>query len=333
MFMLISIKNFSQNFKIENFKKDYNLERSKSGFFLLKDKNDRDKIKIANANGDIIYSHQNTKNKTFFSAIKCDKFFIGKPFGSANDGGGFTIFEYEDVKIHDLNNLEIGTEINFKFADRSEQQLFETYKVFDVNNKVGLINSCGQVFVPTKYNCISKFNKMGQAVAYTDTDYTVLDTLGNSILKKPFIHGKIFSMYSKESYDLLEDNRIKASNDGKLFGIYDFKLNKELIPYVYDEIANLSETDFKVIAGISDNKLGYYAVKNKIIAIIDYSNFKEILPQSLGATGFQSLKKINGNYFIDFYKTKNISSATSQNNSLDFHNIYFNEKVLFDEPN
>lgn len=330
MFILFSIKNFSQNLKLENLKKDYNLERSKSGFFLLKDKNDSNKIKIANPNGDIIYTHSNTKNKTFFSAIQCDKFYIGKSVGSADDGGGFTIFEYEDVKIYDLKNPEIGTEINFKFADRSGQQLFGIYKIFDANNKVGLLNSCGQVLVPTKYNRISNFNKIGQALAYTDTDYTVLDTLGNSILKQPFIHGQKISKYSLEFYDDIADNRIQASKDGKLFGVYDFKLNKELIPYVYDEIANLSNSDFKVIAGILDDKLGYYAVKNKIISIIDYSNFKEILPQSLGANGFQSLKKINGNYFIDFYKTKNISGAASQNNSMDFHNIYFNGKVLFD---
>lgn len=333
MFILLSIKNFSQNLKLENLKKEYNLERSKSGFFLLEDKTDSNKIKIANSNGDIIYTHLNTKNKVFFSAIQCDKFFIGKPFGSANDGGGYTIYEFEDVKIHDLKNPDIGTEINFKFADRSRQQLFGIYKIFDVNNKVGLINSCGQVFVPTKYNRISNFNKIGQAVAYTDTDYTVLDTLGNSILKKPFKHAQNISKYSNEFYDDVEDNRIKGSNDGKLFGIYDFKLNKELIPYVYDEISMISKTDYKAFVDVLDDKIGYLAVKNKILSIIDYSNFKEILPLSLGANGFNAVKKINGNYFIDFYKTiktvKKINATLSEDKSLVFHNVYYNGKVLF----
>jgi WG containing repeat len=322
---------FSQNQKLEKFKKDYDFKQSKSGFTLLQDKDSRE-IKIANINGDIIYSNNN--RPAFFSGLKCDKFFTGKPLLSGNDGGGNTIEEFEDIELHDLSDPKVGIKLNFNFADGSRRQLFEVYQIFDRNNKIGLINSCGKVIIQPKYNHIANFNNLGLAVAYTDSEYTVIDTLGNPILKQGFKHGlSNFYKYNNESYDDIKDNRIIGSNDGKLFGIYDFKEDKQLIPFVYDDISVIENKSYQVNEGEMVNYF-YLARKNEVESIIDYSNFNEILPLSLQANGYSSILKINGKYFIDFYKTKKIirqiNSSTSIDESKFFHNIYYDGKTLFD---
>jgi hypothetical protein len=48
---------------------------------------------------------------------------------------------------------------------------------------------------------------------------------------------------SNKYFNEIKDNRVVSSNDGLLFGIYDFKQDKQLLPNNYDEIQRLSKAD------------------------------------------------------------------------------------------
>jgi len=322
---------FSQNAKIENLKKDYNLQVKKNGFILLVDKKKSQNIKIANADGDIVYSYKDDKTTGFLSGLNCGKFFISKVKGSGNDGGGYMIFEGLDVEIHDVKNPNAGIKTNFNFTNGSWNQPFEFYSFFDSTDKVGIINSCGEIIVPALYSRIGNFNTQGQALAYTDTDFTVLDTLGKSLLKQPFKHG--LERVYKYDYDVyVKDNRVRSSLDGKQFGIFDFKESKQLIPNIYDEISSLDKMYYRVKE--EKNDFAYLAKKNNIIEVIDYSNLKTILPNSVGANGISSISELANKYVTVFYKTKKIIRQISQTVSNDeskyCKNVYYDGKVLFD---
>ena len=168
LFLLFSIVSVAQNNSLSELKKDYYLKKEKNGFSLLIDKQNSSKIIIANAAGKVVYSFKYSQDKSFLSGLNCGKFFTSKTKGSANDGGGFTIFDYVDVEIHDLLNPDVGVKTNYSIADGAHLELFEVYKIFDSNNKVGLINACGEVIMTPSYKAIGKFNKQGQAYAYTD---------------------------------------------------------------------------------------------------------------------------------------------------------------------
>ena len=328
---LVPAISFSQNSKIEDLKKDYNLEIKKSGFILLKDKKSAENIKIANAAGEIIYSFKGDNKKGFLSGLNCGKFFTSKIRGSGNDGGGYMIFEHVDVEIHDVKNPEVGIKTNFNFANGSSNQPFEVYNFFDNADKVGIMNSCGEIIVPAQYSSIGNFNKSGQALAYTDTDFTVFDTLGKLLLKQPFKHarGKVFK-YDYNVY--VKDNRVKSSLDGKQFGIYDFKENKQLIPNNYDKIYSLDKMYYRVKGEMND--VAYLAEKNDVVEVIDYSNLKNILPLSVGANDLSSLLEFRDKYLVIFSKTKKIirqlGPSVSKDESMYFKNIYYEGKVLFD---
>ncbi|MEG1229880.1 MAG: hypothetical protein RSD71_14395 [Flavobacterium sp.] len=331
LLFLLPLISFSQNAKIENLKKEYNLKVKKSGFILLEDKNNSENIKIANADGDIVYSFKKNNKTGFLSGLNCGKFFTSKVKGSGNDGGGYMIFEGMDVEIHDAKNPEVGTKTNFNFTNGSWNQPFEFYSFFDSTDKVGIINSCGEIIVPAQYKRIGNFNKAGQALAYTDTDFTVLDTLGKSLLKQPFKHGleRVF----KYDYDVyVKDNRVRSSLDGKHFGIFDFKENKQLIPNSYDEISSMDKMYYRIKE--EKDAFAYLAKKNDIIEVIDYSNFKNILPISVGANGISSISELGNKYVTIFYKTKKIIRQVSQTVSNDeskyCKNVYYDGKVLFD---
>ncbi|MDA6071748.1 hypothetical protein NJT12_19155 [Flavobacterium sp. AC] len=333
MFFLfvLPLISFSQSSKIEDLKKDYNLEIKKGGFILLKDKKSADNIKIANAAGEIIYSFKGDNKKGFLSGLNCGKFFTSKVRGSGNDGGGYMIFEYVDVEIHDVKNPEVGIKTNFNFTNGSWNQPFEVYSFFDNTEKVGIVNSCGEIIVPAQYNSIGNFNKSGQALAFTNTDFTVLDTLGKSLLKQPFKHarGQVF----KYDYDVfVKDNRVRSSLDGKQFGIYDFKENKQLIPNNYDKIYSLDKMYYHVKGEKKD--VAYLAQKNDIIELIDYSNLKNIFPISVGANDVSSLLEFKDKYMVIFSKTRKIIKQLGANSSRDesmyLKNIYYDGKVLFD---
>lgn len=328
---LLPLISFSQNAKIENLKKDYNLQVKKGGFILLEEKKNSSNIKIANPEGEIIYSFQRDNKKDFLSGLNCGKFFTSKVHGSGNDGGGYMIFENVEVEIHDVKNPNVGIKTNFNFTNGSSNQPFEFYNFFDSSDRVGIINSCGEIIVPASYKRIGNFNKLGQALAFTDTDFTVLDTLGKPLLKQPFKHalGRVFK-YDYNTY--VKDNRVTSSLDGKLFGIFDFKQNKQLIPNNYNEISSLDKMYFK--GKEQKNDFAYLAKKNDIIEVIDYSNFKNILPMSVGATGLSSINELNDKYLVIFSKIKKIIKQVNPNFSTDeslyFRNIYYDGKVLFD---
>lgn len=333
LLLLISLVSFSQNAKVESLKKDYDLQFKKSGFIVLKDKQNSSKIKIANADGEIIYSFTDNKNTSFLGGFNCGKFFTSKVKGSANDGGGFTIFELVDIEMHDLKNPNVGIKTNFTIADGAHRELFEIYKIFDNSDKIGLINSCGEVIVPPKYNRIGKFNELGQAIAYMDGNFTVIDTLGNSLINRSFKHGqKNVRKYDNEFYDDIKDNRVKSSDDGKLFGIYDFKENKQLIQNNYDKVSRLSDLYF--YNENNKNNFPYVAEKNGIIQIIDYSNLKDILPMSIGANYVSKVDKRNNKNLVVFSTTKKsikkLNSNVSSDESKSFENIYYDGKILFD---
>jgi hypothetical protein len=333
LLFLISLVSFSQNARIENLKKDYDLQFKKNGFILLKDKQNSSKIKIANADGEIIYSFTYNKNTSFLSGFSCGKFFTAKVKGSANDGGGFTIFEFVDVEMHDLKNPNVGIKTNFTIADGAHRELFEIYKIFDNTDKIGLINSCGEVIVAPKYNRIGKFNELGQAIAYLNDSFTVIDTLGNSLINRSFKHGqKNIGKYDNEFYDDIKDNRVNSSDDGMLFGIYDFKENKQLIQNNYDKVSRLSNLYF--YNENNKNNFPYVAEKNDVIQIIDYSSLKDILPMSIGANMVSSVTERNNKNLVVFSKKKKIIKQLGPNLSSDeskfFKNIYYDGKILFD---
>jgi hypothetical protein len=43
---------------------------------------------------------------------------------------------------------DVGVKTNYSIADGAHLELFEIYKIFDNNDKVGLINACGEVMPP-----------------------------------------------------------------------------------------------------------------------------------------------------------------------------------------
>lgn len=333
--LLFSIVSYAQNDNLIELKKDYYLKKEKNGFSLLSDKQNSSKIIIANAAGKVVFSFKHSQDKGFLSGLNCGKFFTSKIKGSLNDGGGFTVFDYVDVEIHDLLNPDVGVKTNYSIADGAHLELFEIYKIFDNNDKVGLINACGEVIMPPRYNAIGKFNKLGQAYAYTDRNYTVIDTLGNSILKSPYQHSmKQVYKTSNRYFDEIKDNRVVSSNDGLLFGIYDFKQDKQLLPNIYDEIQRLSKPIVDIKEDQINKDLIYQVRKNNLTEILEYSNQKVIFPMQLEANGVTSFTVIKSKYFFDYYKVKKefrqINASVSEDVSKQYHNIYYNNKVLFD---
>jgi hypothetical protein len=48
----------------------------------------------------------------------------------------------------------LGVKTNYSIADGAHLELFEIYKIFDNNDKVGLINACGEVIMPQDTTCL-----------------------------------------------------------------------------------------------------------------------------------------------------------------------------------
>ena len=139
---------------------------------------------------------------------------------------------------------------------------------------------------------------------------------------------------SKTYFDEIKDSRVVSSNDGLLFGIYDFKQAKQLLPNNYDEIQRLSKPIVDIKEVQPENDLIYQVRKNSLTEILEYSNQKVIFPMQLEANGVTPFTVIKSKYFFDYYKEKKefrrINASISEDISKRYHNIYYNNKVLFD---
>lgn len=323
LIFLCSCISFSQNVAIDKYKNDYSIEIKKNGILILTENNNPSVKKIINSDGKVVFSCKDNFQTGFLSGLNCGKFFTSKIVGRGNDGGGYTIFEHFDVKIHDVNKPNSSIPLNLNLSNLSSSQPFEFYTYFDSNKKIGLINSCGEVVIKAKYNRFANFNKSGFAVVYSDFDYDVIDTLGQTLLEKPFLHGlKEVPVYYDFDLDNINDNRIVSSIDGKQFGIFDFKQRKQLIANKYDKIVILGQNYFEHSWG--NNELAYLAKKNDIVELIDYSSFKSLLPISVGAVGIRSASKLNDKPLIIYYENNPRDKYSS------FENIYYDGKTLFD---
>lgn len=321
LLLLFHISSYSQNKIIENFKKNYYVNENKNGFILLEDKDNYRKIKIANSKGEIIYSHE--KEDAFFGKLECNKFFTATQLRSGNDGGGYTIVDYVNVKLYDVTNIKNPINFNYNLLMGLKREKGNIFRILDFNDNVGLINSCGEILVQPLYKRIHTFNDEGYAVALSEKEIKIIDTLGNQIVSRSFKHG--MSSVSKRDcmkcgniWEIIKNNRILASNDGKLFGIYDFKSNKELIPFNYQAVY-LFDKEYDKPA----DEDFYILVKDNKNAVVDYKTLKEILPFSENADGIRKIVKIDKGYLVSYYKK--VSSVNSN------VNVFYDGKSLFDD--
>jgi hypothetical protein len=312
---------FSQSSKIETLKKKYIFNQNKSGYILLADKDNYNEIKIANSKGEIIYNHE--KEDAFFGKLECNKFFTATQIKDGNDGGGYTTVDYVNVKLFDVTDIKNYTNLNYNLLPNASSDKINVYRILDGNNNVGLINSCGEVLIKPTYKRINNFNNDGLAVALSANELLVIDTLGNQILKRTFKHGiKSFpvriSMKSSSIWSDIIDNRIIASTDGKLFGVYDLKIDKILIPFSYDAIYNYTDYSRSLL---TDNF--YVLVKNNKKSLLVYKTLKEILPLSENADSITDIFEFENKYLV-FY-SKQIKP------SLYNCNVFYDGKNLFDD--
>jgi hypothetical protein len=78
---------------------------------------------------------------------------------------------------------DVGVKTNYSIADGAHLELFEIYKIFDNNDKVGLINACGEVMPPRNAGLKSFISLVIRHILIETI--LLLDTLGNLTLKVP----------------------------------------------------------------------------------------------------------------------------------------------------
>ncbi|CAD0009102.1 WG repeat-containing protein [Flavobacterium chungangense] len=306
---------FSQNAKIEKFKKSYNVETVKNGYSILRDKDDFNKVKIADQNGEIVSSY--TGNELYLGTLNCNKYFTGIAVHGGNDGGGWTHVDYKEVKVRDITDSKSVQSLDYYFYSFYDTDEFGLHRIFYDKNQIGLVNSCGKIVVAPKYKYIKKFNEQGQAIVFTENEYTVIDTLGNAVLQKPFKYVRNDFNGSTFAFDQnfkVNDNRIVATYDTKNYGLLDIKTNKEILPFKYDFIE-----EKKKELGIDLEKF-YVVYKDKKIGILDYKTLKEVLPVSENATYVMYAGAKNDKYLVLY---------SGEINGKRFENAYYG-KTLFD---
>ncbi len=225
-----------------------------------------------------------------------------------------------DVKIIDLSDRKLKPHdapynmMQFSIATRDYRYDNGYFRVFDKNNKMGLIDIYGNVLIKPQFDEIGAFNKEGLAVATIGNKLNVINLQGKTQLKEPYKYifdNKKYNWKNGREFPVVHNGKLIISKDNKKFGLLDIKTNKIVSPIKYDEIKEIYIGDYK--------KLGLLAKINNQVTILDKDNGKELVKPV-----FQ--------YFLNYlHKNKKYLTGVTPDNKMNAIDLDTKEFVFPDE--
>jgi len=280
--------------KLKKIKKKYYVSKFHNAYSVIYHKRKRLKG-LVNESGKITIKAQ---YKFLTDVSTCNTLLASNdPAYSPNDGGGRGVNGFKNLKLITPDNKLIknfsGKDIVF-IPQYHYVNYFPNIFHFFENGKMGLMNDCGKIIVPAKYQHINSFNDKGQAVVFYGNNIQVIDTLGNELLKQAlqfdvdYNHFFTVPVPGKNNFLFVEQNRLIGKKNNK-YGVMNIKTGKTFIPFEYDKI------NIDLIKSHNDT-IGYIVKKNGKETIIDFKSGKKLLPFVFYK--IYEIKKSNGHSYV-----------------------------------